>query len=180
MARIRTIKPEFQQSESMGRVSRDARLLFIQLWTFADDTGKARASSRMLASALFPYDDDAPHQIDGWLAELEREHCIRRYVVDGSTYLEIVNWEKHQRVDKPTPSRLPEFREGSWNIREVSNADLVPSTVDLVPSTCCDASASLVGDEPPTDPSQIDRKREELAKAREQMRQLASRIGPRF
>lgn len=36
MARIRTIKPEFPQSETMGRVSRDARLLFIQLWTVAE------------------------------------------------------------------------------------------------------------------------------------------------
>ena len=49
MARIRTIKPEFPQSESMGRVSRDARLLFVQLWCICDDHGRTRAASRMLA-----------------------------------------------------------------------------------------------------------------------------------
>ena len=59
MARIRTIKPEFPQSESMGRVSRDARLCFVMLWTIADDSGRLRGNSRMLASLLFPYDDDA-------------------------------------------------------------------------------------------------------------------------
>lgn len=120
MGRIRTIKPEFPQSETMGRISRDARLLFIELWTIADDYGKARASSRMLASLLFPYDNDAADLIDGWLDELENNNCIRRYVVDGSTYLDIPNWSKHQKVDKPSMSKLPDFGEGSPLIREAS------------------------------------------------------------
>lgn len=113
MARIRTIKPETPQSESMGRLSRDARLLFIQLWTIADDAGRMRGVSRALASLLYPFDDDVPALIDGWLTELEREGCIRRYEVNGSHYLEIVNWLKHQKIDRPTPSRLPAFDETS-------------------------------------------------------------------
>ena len=113
MARIRTIKPEFPQSETVGKLSRDARLLFIQLWTVADDFGRARAASRMLASLLYPYDDDARALIDGWMDELEQKDCIRRYEADGSHYLEIINWLKHQKIDRPSKSRLPEFREGS-------------------------------------------------------------------
>ena len=85
MARIRTIKPEFPQSESMGRVSREARLCFILLWTICDDSGRTRASSRMLASLLYPYDEDAGKRIDGWLEELESENCIVRYEVEGNT-----------------------------------------------------------------------------------------------
>lgn len=107
MARIRTIKPEFPQSESMGRVSRDARLLFIMLWTIADDDGRARANSRMLASLLFPYDDDAPKQIGKWLAELERENCVTLYQVGGQSYLAICGWHDHQKIDRPNPSKLP-------------------------------------------------------------------------
>lgn len=136
MARIRTIKPEFPQSESMGRLSRDARLLFIMLWTIADDSGRARASSRMLASLLFPYDDDAPALIDGWLIELDTESCISRYKIDGSTYLQISNWLIHQKIDKPSTSRFPEFDESSRilaNPRESSSVDLGPRTVDLGP-----------------------------------------------
>jgi hypothetical protein len=63
----------------------------------------------MLASLLYPYDNDAPGLIDEWLHELELEKCIRRYVIDGATYLEIVNWKKHQKIDRPSKSRLPEF-----------------------------------------------------------------------
>lgn len=113
MPRIRTIKPEFPQSESVGRLSRDARLLFIQLWTLADDSGKARAASRMLASLLYPYDNDAPSLIDGWLGELEAEGKIALYEVDGARYLQIVKWLEHQKIDKPSKSKFPEFDEAS-------------------------------------------------------------------
>jgi hypothetical protein len=127
MARIRTLKPEFPQSESMGRVSRDARLLFILIWTLCDDAGRTRAASRMLASLLYPYDDDAPKKIDGWLAELEREGCIVRYQVEGATYLQVCNWLNHQKIDKPSASKIPSFDESSRilaNPREVSSEDL--------------------------------------------------------
>jgi hypothetical protein len=143
MARIRTIKPEFPQSETTGRLSRDARLLFIQLWTIVDDEGRARAASRMLASLLYPYDDDARDLMGGWLAELERENVIRLYVAEGATYLEIVNWLKHQRIDHPSKSRLPAFTESS---RALANPSLVLAP-DLGPvpstkNTCAVAKAT--------------------------------------
>lgn len=131
MARIRTIKPEFPQSETTGRLSRDARLLFIQLWTIVDDEGRARGSSRMLASLLYPYDDDAPALMQGWLDELQEAGCIRQYEDSGSRYLEIINWLKHQKIDKPSKSRLPafvEFPRVFANILEASSTDLGPRT----------------------------------------------------
>lgn len=107
MARIRTIKPEFPQSESMGHVCREARLCFIQLWTIADDSGRLRGNSRMLASLLYPYDDDAKDLMDSWLSELEREGCVDRYMAEGATYIQITEWTKHQKIDKPSPSKIP-------------------------------------------------------------------------
>lgn len=123
MARIRSIKPEFPQSESMGRVSRDARLLFVMLWPICDDHGRTRAASRMLASLLFPYDDDAPELVDGWLDELEREACIRRYSVNGSAYLEVCNWLIHQKIDKPSKPQFPEPPGALARIREDSSLE---------------------------------------------------------
>lgn len=125
MARIRTIKPEFPQSESMGQISRDARLLFIQLWTLCDDHGKARAASRMLASLLYPYDDDAPGLIEGWLQELERQNCITRYEVDGARYLKVLNWGQHQRIDRPSPSKFPDPREPSREIADTREPSML-------------------------------------------------------
>lgn len=113
MARIRTIKPEFPQSESMGQCTRDARLTFLLLFTMADDSGRLRANSRMLASLLFPYDDDAKKHIESWLVELEKVGCIQRYQVDGDSYLAINKWSAHQKIDKPTPSKIPPPPESS-------------------------------------------------------------------
>jgi len=107
--RIRSIKPEFWESESLGRVSREARLLFIGLFSCCDDHGRARASSRLLASRLYPYDDDALKKLPAWIEELEKEHCIRLYKVNGESYLDIPKWLNHQKIDKPSASKLPSF-----------------------------------------------------------------------
>ncbi|WP_316210129.1 hypothetical protein [Bradyrhizobium sp. SZCCHNR3054] len=80
----------------------------------------------MLASLLYPYDDDAPALIGGWLDELERQGMIRRYVVDGYDYLEIVKWLEHQKIDRPTKSKMPAFVDGS----RVLARDREPSALD--------------------------------------------------
>lgn len=115
--RIRSIKPEFWESESLGRVSREARLLFIGLFSCCDDQGRARASSRLLASRLYPYDDDAFKKLPAWIAELQKEGCIRIYQVDGESYLDIPKWLNHQKIDKPSASKLPQFDESREDSR---------------------------------------------------------------
>jgi hypothetical protein len=88
----------------------------------------------MLASLLYPYDDDAAALIGGWLDDLEQHACIVRYEVGGSTYLEICNWLKHQKIDKPSASKIPPIVEGSRTFskpREASTTDLGPRTMDL-------------------------------------------------
>lgn len=107
MGRIRSIKPEFPHSESIGRISRDARLLFIQLWTLADDYGRCRAAAPLLAGQLYPYDEDAVGLMPVWLAELEDEGMVRLYTVGRSSYLEITAWAKHQRVDNAGKTTIP-------------------------------------------------------------------------
>lgn len=110
----------------MGRVSRDARLCFVMLWTLADDEGRLRGNSRMLASLLFPYDDDARELIGDWLGELEAEECIEQYEVDGNSYVQITKWLEHQKIDRATKSKIPPFDERSRNLskpREASSLD---------------------------------------------------------
>ena len=124
MARARTIKPHFMHSHSMRRVSREARLTFIQLWLVADDAGRMMDHPVALPRWVYPGEDDAQRLLPGWLAELEREHCIERYTVEGAGYLRIVNWQKHQKIAHPTPSRHPARSTGSRAIREDVRANL--------------------------------------------------------
>jgi len=151
VARIRSIKPEFPQSESMGRVSRDARLLFVQLWCICDDHGRTRAASRMLASLLFPYDDDAPSLIDGWVSELVREGCVRVYEHDGAHFLEIPNWLKHQKIDKPSKPQFPAFGESSRILASVPRT-LVVGREGNGEEGKGQELPPLAGENPPTDP----------------------------
>jgi hypothetical protein len=109
VARIRTIKPDFCTSPSTGRLSREARLLFLLLLTDADDEGRLAGSLKRLAGCLYPDDDDVtPAKVRRWLAELGRERMVLPYSVEGGDYLWIVNFTKHQKISHPTPSRLPE------------------------------------------------------------------------
>lgn len=161
--RIRTIKPEFWQSESLSRVSREARLLFIGLFSACDDSGKTRAASRFLASLLFPYDLDALQHIDRWLEELEREGCVRRYKVDGNTYLEIPKWLSHQKIDKPSKSKLPEFAEGSGGFAEDSRGFVVGSgirdqgkdQVSIAPKATPDGAAKGISKKKPVQRNEL-------------------------
>lgn len=154
MGRIRTIKPEAPQSENLGRVSRDARLLFFMLFTVADDEGRGRAAMPVLAGSLFPYDDDARTHLVEWLFELEREDCILLYSNDGAAYFEIKKWQQHQKIDRPTASRLPapsvEDRENLTKAREASRLYLVPRIVDQGSFTSAVADPSK--HEPQPDP----------------------------
>ena len=143
MSRIRTIKPEFPQSESIGAISRSARLLFIQLWTICDDHGRCRAAKPYLVGQLYPYDDDAAEEIGGWLSELADEGLIYLYQVEGKSYLEVPGWAEHQRVDNAGKPRVPaplvsfaEFRRNSPRKSET----LEKSPLDLGPRPEWDGS----------------------------------------
>lgn len=152
MARIRTIKPEFPHSESMGRVTREARLCFILLWTIADDAGRLRGNSRMLASLLYPYDDDAKNHIEKWLTQLSSEGCIARYEVDGTSYLQVCNWSSHQKIDKPSASKLPGPDDCSINLanpREKSAMDMDPDQDQDQEGKGSKDSGTPQSDEPP-------------------------------
>ncbi len=127
MARARTIKPHFMRSRSMRAVSGMARLTFIQLWLIADDAGRLTASPLSLARRLYPGDAEAAGLLPGWLDELEGQHCIERYSVDRLDYLRIVNWQRHQKIYHPTPSRLPArpvgFRKESGELQETLGSE---------------------------------------------------------
>lgn len=108
MPRIRTIKPDICEDETLGRVSRDARLTFILLWTRSDDHGRFRAAGALLKAQLFPYDlDVTPDMVSGWLQELAKEERIVVYEVDGQRYGVIPKWFRHQRIHNVAKQMLP-------------------------------------------------------------------------
>lgn len=112
MARIRTLKPEIWQDPKVGKLSQGARLVFIGLITQADDEGRLEYHPRMLRGRLFLWDDDVTDDtVDQWVTEVEATGMIRRYSNNGNNYIDLPNYSKHQKIDKPSPSPLPPFDE---------------------------------------------------------------------
>lgn len=106
MARIRSIKPEFFSSLDIVCLSERARLMFIGLWTYADDAGRGLDEPRLIKAALFPLDDAVTVKVIVRLMdELEKAGRIVRYSVDDLRLFEITKWARHQRIDRPSPSK---------------------------------------------------------------------------
>ncbi len=108
MARNRMIKPSFWSSRTLMRVSRDARLLFIGLWNFADDYGILENSNRRILGDVFPYDEKVLEvEIKKWKGELLKENLIVEIQFNGHSYLYIRSWNEHQKVAHPAKGFLP-------------------------------------------------------------------------
>lgn len=109
MARKRMISPEFWTDEKIGSLNVEARLLFMGLISNADDEGRLPGNTMLIKSMIFPYDNYTVTKVEDWLLSLCRLNIIKRYKVDGQTYIQIVNFSKHQTINRPTPSKIPVF-----------------------------------------------------------------------
>ena len=107
MARIRTIKPEFFTSLAVASLELPARLTFIGLWTHCDDLGRCVDEARLIKAALWPLDDRTAADVERDLCALGKVSLIVRYEVGGRRYLAVCGWSEHQRINRPTPSKIP-------------------------------------------------------------------------
>jgi hypothetical protein len=107
LARKRMIDPSFWRDEKIGECSYIERLLFIGLWTFSEDSGVGRANPKLIKADVFPYDTLRDSDIEKSLAKLASLGLILLYEIDGQRYYFIINFKKHQTINKPTPSTLP-------------------------------------------------------------------------
>ncbi|MFB8440414.1 hypothetical protein ACFC7A_15350 [Streptomyces niveus] len=109
MARIRTIKPEAFESESLAECSVTATLTFFGLLTLADDSGRFRDHPAIIAGRLWALRaEHTPAHVAHDLEELAAAGVICRYTgCDGRSYLHMVTWQRHQKIDRPSASRVP-------------------------------------------------------------------------
>lgn len=108
MSRIRTIKPDAFRSDSLSTVPREMRWTFAGLWTYADDAGRGRDDVRLIKADLYPLDDSVSLAVLGAdLGRLAGIGSVCRYEVDDRKYFHMPAWLEHQRINRPTPSKLP-------------------------------------------------------------------------
>jgi hypothetical protein len=89
-------------------LSRDARLLFIGIWNFADDEGRFKLSPLTLKAQILPGDDGlTKSDIIAWLSEIIRGELVECYTNGRELFGEVTGWKKHQKIDKPQPAKCP-------------------------------------------------------------------------
>jgi hypothetical protein len=132
MARIRSIKPEFWTDEDLSALAPETHLLAVALLNHADDEGYFKAHPKLVEAACRPLREDSKN-VPGMLQELSRVGYIALGTgEDGKRYGHIRNFQKHQRVDKPSKSKIAElsitwdFQEDSENIPRTFQEDSCP------------------------------------------------------
>ena len=103
----RILKDSILTNRKLSKLSWFEQVMFDHLIVSADDYGTYFADPVLLAHTLFPRSTDVTEKMirDG-LKHMEELNLIRRYTVEGETYLKLVSWEKHQRL-RSTQRKFP-------------------------------------------------------------------------
>jgi DnaD/phage-associated family protein len=102
----RQIKATFWTDPDLLQWVREKRLFYMGLSQLADDSGCLEDSPFAFKISLFPSPVDADITVDSlaqWRDEFIAQGKIMPYDANGKPYLFMVNFHKHQTLDKPTP-----------------------------------------------------------------------------
>jgi len=139
MARKRMIDPSFWEDENIGKLSRDARLLYIGLFSNADDYGRIRANAAYLRSTIFMYDDLTLNDVLALRNELvQAMKSVVLYTIDGNDYIELLKWDTYQKQQKDRiqesqiPPRTQENSEVLADAKQVLSTSVANDDVDKI------------------------------------------------
>lgn len=108
MARKRMISPSIWESSSFAKLSDLAKVVFIGLFSNADDDGKGYGDATFVKNKLFPRDKDKRvTDIEKALSEIAQTMSIIFYEVEGDKFYYLTKWKAYQKIDRPTPSKIP-------------------------------------------------------------------------
>jgi len=103
MPRNRMIKADFWADEKVGKLTADAKLMFIGAWNFSDDTGVFRGNYAYLKSNIFPYNDKITcKNIRELCKELVDSDLVMHGTFNGESYYLVKNFHKHQIINRPS------------------------------------------------------------------------------
>ena len=159
MARIRTIKPQFWDDAKIGRIPRDARLLYIGLWTFADDLGVVIADPVWLKSKIFPYDRIQIQQLEAWLGLLEKTGFISLLSVKSESFYYLPTFSRHQIINRPNlddvniDKKLLDNILAKFTDQSVINHGSISDQSVINHGSISDQSVTIIGEEKDRDSS---------------------------
>lgn len=108
MARQRFIWPEIWKDPVFGRLAHDEQVLFIGLFSIADDEGRTNADPAYLRGELFTYKDYTVKRVKA-IRDRVVQKCehIHLYKPNGLEYIALLKWSYYQKPKYPSPSKIP-------------------------------------------------------------------------
>lgn len=127
MARIRTIKPEFWKHEDLSALPEATHMLAGALLNHSDDEGYFRANPGLVKAECCPLREPSVSVQDS-LKQLAQIGYLKLGVgQDGKRYGRIVTFDEHQRVNRPTPSKIKELNV-AWEDSLITHTQLTESS----------------------------------------------------
>lgn len=137
MARARNLKPGFFRNADLLELPFEARLLFAGLWTLADREGRLEDKPKQIKIEIFPADNV---DCDALLNAIAATGMLKRYVVDGKRYLQVVNFAKHQNPHRDEKTSMVPAEHGDVADSEAIQMQHCANTVQ----TLCSVGAPTV------------------------------------
>ena len=100
MARKRMIAPSIWEDPTFNRLSIGARLLFIGMFSNADDEGYIRGDLGSLKRLIFGFDDGISADLEKWIEEIKTIKNVHFYEIEEEQYLHLLKWDKYQKQQK--------------------------------------------------------------------------------
>ncbi|GAH89178.1 unnamed protein product, partial [marine sediment metagenome] len=106
-------------------------MVYTWLIPWADDDGRLRGEALWVLANILPNEDLSVQEIEKSLTEIDRVELILRYSVDGEEFIQISDWEDHQRIrkDRYKPSVYPNGNQMTTKCQPLCNP---------LPNTLCD------------------------------------------
>lgn len=110
MSSSRLIHPEWYTSRKIASISIEAEVTYLRLMLFVDDAGRERGDPKYLLGHIYPYSEAFDeHRLEVALKELHQSGLIVWKEVEGEMYLEVVGFQKYQKVRWFRPSKFPQL-----------------------------------------------------------------------
>lgn len=127
MARIRTIKPEFWKHEDLSALPEATHMLAAALLNHADDEGYFNANPALVRAECCPLREPSVSVHDS-LNQLAKIGYLQLGPgIDGKRYGRIVTFDDHQRVNRPTASKIKHLVE-VWEASSSAHPQLSESS----------------------------------------------------
>ena len=115
--RNRILKKEFWCDEKIIELTPVERLLFLGMTNFSDDTGIQIYSAKGLKAKIFPADSISVGVIENGLSKMSKLGLIE--FGNDNTLIRITNWDLHQKINRPYPSKYTFIDEGNSDSRNI-------------------------------------------------------------